>query len=154
MKGIAGRRLLDRLIEALAGHLPAGVRSVDTRVGTGGGLQIWAVPSTAAPGEEYGFWDVSGGDGDVILSIGQRGVWLPWGLGSWVPMPRRTRVRGAAVAALEAIHEAVREVDERWPAPDAQVAARVEGDDVLVWFESRAAERVPPLVRLPLSVFD
>jgi hypothetical protein len=152
VRGIAGCRLLDRLIEALDGHLPVGVRCVRTGVGVRGGLQIWAVPSAVAPDEEYGFWNTGGGND--FPRVEQRGVWLPWGFGSWLPMPRRIRARGEAAAALEGIHEAVRRLDERWPALDAQVIARVEGDDVVVWFESPAAEQVPPRVRLPLSVFD
>jgi hypothetical protein len=53
MKGIAGQRLLDHVVEALAGHLPTGVKAIRSRVGATGGLQIWAV----AAGEQYGFWD-------------------------------------------------------------------------------------------------
>lgn len=150
---ISGQRLLDHMIDALAGHLPTNVRTVRTRVGVAGGLQIWPVPSTVAADAQYGFWD------DVDLGetggrIEQRGNWLPWGFGAWVPLPRRVRMRVEAIAALESVQEAVRMLDERWPAPDAEVKARVQGDEVVVWFYSPAADSVPPPVRVPRAAFD
>jgi hypothetical protein len=80
--------------------------------------------------------------------------WLPWGFGRWVPLPRRIRIRVEAVAALESIQHAVRMLDERWPASDAKVKARVQGDEVMVWFDSPAADLVPPPVRVPRTAFD
>jgi len=94
VKGIAGKRLLDHLIAALAGDLPSGVRTVRTRVGAAGGLQVWPVPSTVATDAEYGFWDIGDDSGPGTAGAKSRGIWLPWGFGSWLPLPRRIRRPG------------------------------------------------------------
>jgi hypothetical protein len=151
VKGIAGKRLLDYLIGALADDLPPGVQTVRTRVGAADGLQIWAVPAAVAADAEYGFWRTGG---DALFDVESRGDWLPMGFGSWLPLPRRIRVRVEAAAALEAIQEAVHRLDESWPASDAQVRARMRGGDVVVWFHSPAAGRVPAPLKLPATAFD
>jgi hypothetical protein len=55
--------------------------------------------------------------------------------------------------ALETLLEAVRKLDLSWPAPDAVVKTRLQGDDVLAWFDSPAARLALPLVRLPGTLF-
>lgn len=151
MKGEKAQEVLDYLIGALHEHLPAGVRTVRTRVGTTGGLQIWPVPSSAPIDADYGFWDVliepQGGH------VEQRGDWLPWGFGSWAPLPSRLRMRMDAAAALECIQEAVQRLDAEWPTPDAEVRARVDHDQVVVWFHDSSSGSLPPPVRMPKSAF-
>ena len=59
-----------------------------------------------------------------------------------------------AVAALESIQEAIRSLDDSWPAPDADVRARLQDADVVVWFHSPAGNRVPAPITLPRAAFD
>lgn len=138
MKGTAGLGLLDQVVQAVAGFLPPGVRTVRTQLTEFGGLCLWAVPEDV----DYDFWDGSG------VEVESRGVWLPWGFGVWVPVPRRVRIRLEAVDALENVQEALRRIVPTWPAADAEVKARVEGDDVVVWFHSPSGGQLPPPIRL------
>jgi hypothetical protein len=151
MKGVKAQELLDYMIEALHEHLPAGVRAVRTRVGVAGGLQLWPVPSTAPVDVDYGFWDIRAEP--EARYVEQRGHWLPWGFGSWVPLPRRLRMKIDAVAALECIQAAVQRVDATWPTPNAKVKARAEHDQIVVWFDHPSGGSMPPPVRLPTAAF-
>jgi hypothetical protein len=151
MKGVKAQELLDVMIEALHDHLPPGVRTVRTKVGVGGGLQIWPVPSGVPADVDYGFWDVR--VEPTSGQVEQRGPWLPWGLGGWAWLPRRLRMRLAAVEALESIQEAVQGIEPTWPALDAKVKARVEQDQIVVWFHSLSGGALPPPLRLTISAF-
>jgi hypothetical protein len=151
MKGVKAQELLEHMIEALHEHLPAGVRTVRTRVGVAGGLQIWPVPSAAPAEVDYGFWDIR--SEPESGHVEQRGQWLPWGFGSWVPLPRRLSMRIDAVAALECIQEAVQRVDAAWPTPDATVHARAEYHQIVVWFHDPSGGSLPPPIRLPDTAF-
>jgi hypothetical protein len=151
VKGVPAQRLLDHVIGGLDGHLPGNVRTIRTRVGARGGLQVWPVPREAP--DDYGFWETAPREGE-LGRIEQRGTWLPWGFGSWLPLPRRARIRADAVGALETVREAVRNLDESWPSADATARAKVEGDEVVVWFETAVAASLPPPVRLPRAAFE
>jgi hypothetical protein len=148
MNGTAALRVLDQVLHAVAAFLPADVGTVRTRLGPFGGLYVWAVPS-GVPDVDFGFLRVtttaSGGE------IGQGVTWLPWGFGTWIPVLRRLRIRLEAISALETIQEVVQTVVSPWPAAETTVRARVDGDDVLVWFYSPSGQELPPPVRLSLT---
>jgi hypothetical protein len=139
-------QVLDQAVEAVAAYLPPGVRTVRTQLAKPGGIYVWAVPSSIPEDVDYDFWGLSYNESGA--EIGQRGPWLPWGFGTWVPMPRRLRIRVEAVDALQTIQEAVQRVSSPWPAPDAEVKARIEGDDVVVWFHGPSGHQLPPPILL------
>jgi hypothetical protein len=141
--------VLEQIVQAVAGFLPPGVRTVRTQLMEPGGLCVWAVPDAVPDDVDYTFWGVSANASGA--EIGQRGPWLPWGCGSWIPAPRRRRIRLEAVDALETVQEAVRRIAPMWPALDAGVKARVEGDEVVVWFHSSSERQLPPPIRLSFA---
>jgi hypothetical protein len=149
MKGAAALALLDQVVRAVTGFLPPGVRTVRTQLTAFGGLRLWAVPDTVPEDVDYEFWGVSTDRSG--FAVESRGIWLPWGFGIWVPVPRRVRIRLEAVDALETVQDAVRTIVPTWPAADAGVRARVEGDDVVVWFHSSAGGQLPPPIRLSFA---
>jgi hypothetical protein len=145
MKGKPALRMLDAIVEAIAANLPASVRKVRTRLAEPGGLFVWAVPSAVPDEIDYEFW--GGMSTDTEIGVGQRGIWLPWGYGTWLPLPGRLRKRLDAACALETVQEAVQVVEPSWPAPDATAKARVEGDETTVWFENASGQPVFPLIK-------
>jgi hypothetical protein len=149
MKGMAALRMLDQVVQAVSAYLPADVRTIRTQLAARNGLYVWAVPSGIPDGVDYDFWSVSATESGG--EIGQRGPWLPWGFGTWIPVPKRLRIRLEAISALETIQEAVQRVTSPWPAADTTVKARVEGNDVVVWFHSPSGQPLPPPVRLSLA---
>lgn len=143
MKGLPALALIEALIADVTPHLPPSVRAVRARMTPYGSLQVWAVPSDAAPdaGEDFleTHADPAGG------SVTSRGPEAPFGIGTWIPLlPTRLAFRLAVTDALDLIKEAVRRVATTWPAPDAAAEAEVQDGGVLVWFEDAAGHQVLP----------
>ena len=81
----------------------------------------------------------------------QRGVASPFGLGTWIPfVPLGLRTRLEVADALESVQTAVPRVVSPWPASDAAVRTKLEGRDVLVWFQDLSGRPIFPASRIAL----
>jgi hypothetical protein len=146
MKGRSGLAVLQALISGVRTYLPADVSTVRVRLTGTGGFQLWAVPSALPDDAEYDFVEVrltpSGG------SLQTRGPEAPFGFGTWLPVFGATRIRMEVTDALSLIQDAVQRLSGPWPGPNAVPIGRSDGNDVLVWFEDSAGDRLLPDIRI------
>lgn len=147
MRGHAALELVESVVTAVTPHLPPEVRCVRARL-RGFGVRVWAVPASVdVLDDEYGFLDIqvdeSGG------SISSRGPESPFGIGTWIPLvPAHLRRRLEAADALGLVRDAVTRVVPGWPDPHATEKSRIDGGEVIVWFEDDAGRLTIPEMRL------
>jgi hypothetical protein len=146
MKGQPGLEVLQALIEGVQPYLPAGVATVRVRLTGTDGFQVWAVPSDLPEGVEYDFIEVRLTEGGGSLQ--NRGPESPFGLHTFLPVFGAARTRNEIADALGLIQEAVQRISGPWPEQNAVTKARSEGNDVLVWFQNRAGDRLLPDIRI------
>jgi hypothetical protein len=146
MKGQRGLLVLEALIDGVRPYLPPSVGSVRVRLDAGKGLQVWAVPSDIPEDADYGFVEVrlNAGGG----SVQSRGPYSPFSFRSLIPLPGALRLRIEVTDALSLIQDAVQRVAGPWPESNATPRARYDGDDVLVWFQDTAGQRLLPEIRV------
>jgi hypothetical protein len=142
--GKAGLALLEAVIDSLAPHLPPEVATVRGRVPVGRLTEVWAVPAGVGDVTGYGPYEIKAGP--TGGSFRTRGSISPFGIGTWVPfVPRSTIRRWVVIDAAELVIDAVHDIVATWPAPDAVVKARADGEDVSLWFEDPAGRRIFPV---------
>ena len=146
MKGKVGLDVLHALIEGIRPYLPAGVRTVRVRLTRTSGFQVWAVPSDVPDDADYEFMQLRITDNGG--NVEARGPEAPLGLGTFLPVFGPARTRLEVCDGLELIRDAVQRVSGPWPEENAQVKARSEGSDVVVWLQNEAGDRLLPEIRV------